>query len=764
LGVFGDLDGFHAELLSTYNVTMPDFCPDGKFYRAGERQHAWAIGTVLTVQSKSYVTVFYGSWSDSSGARRWNSYETSSLSARCAAQIKRDIKEHKEKIENERESEARRTANQFNPIFESATSGDLHPYMASKGLDSNYVAKVLGAGELIVPMYLDDKFRSVQVIKKESGEFIKRFPSGTGKKGSYCLVGGGDGNAIFISEGFATACSVFECMPEYRSYCAFDCGNLIHVAAYLREKNPDTPIVICADHDASNAGLKAASACVQKIKNLSFVIPPEEGNDFNDMFTKLGPARVTMILTKHLNGDHKWPTAASGFIRTVISQHGEKKTKMFVEMYEWFAAKSGLVYARDSRTFYAYVKTHYKPISDEEIRSVCEYSLGMPARGHDREEFLKICRTRSIVSVDDFFKEPDRVEFVNFKNGVIDLKSGLLVPHDKRYRFRYEIDNDIDMKMKTPTWNHFLKLITKDRQHLIDNIEEFIGFALSGEGYFRFNVPLILDGAGSNGKSTLIQSIMMLLGQKNTSSVSLSALSTNRFLSHELAQSMINVSEEEPKTVFSESGAFKRLTGNSAQFAEEKGKPGYSFVNKSKIIISYNEVPFLGDESTGMLRRLLIIPCEQNFDAHPELKIENVLEKLKAEAPGILAKCLAAYLRLSKRGHFVFSEETKARIDEMRRESNPVRDWILDMVELKNNDDIFTTTEDLWSSFEEFVGKSTRYSKVGFMKKMLNVCRALDDTGYKYRTEVARIPTHGTAKIKRIVKGVALRSSEVYQA
>lgn len=754
MGVFGDLDGFHAELLSTYNVTIPDFCPDGKFYRAGERQHAWAIGTILTVQSKSYVTVFYGSWADSSGARRWNSYETSSLSARCAAQIKRDIKEHKEKIENERESEARRTANQFNPIFESATSADLHPYMASKGLDSNYVAKVLGAGELIVPMYLDDKFRSVQIIKKENGEFTKRFPSGTGKKGSYCLVGGGEGNAIFISEGFATACSVYEAMPEYKSYCAFDCGNLLPVAKYLRSRNPDTPIVICADNDASEAGIKAAKLAVNSIDGLSYVKPEAVGTDFNDLYTAKGPNEVTRILTSHLAGDHKWPTRHDGFVTWTLTG---KMIKHFDHMYEYYAHKTGLIYARESKSFYAYHGTHYKMLTDDDIRSVCEHLLGIQARSNDREEFLKLCRAKAITGLDDFFDDSSPVRYVNFKNGVIDLSTGKLIPHDKRFRFRHEINCDIDMNMRTPTWDKFMDLITLGRKHLIENIEEFIGFALSGEGYYRFNTALILDGSGSNGKSTLLTAIRNLLGSKNVSAVSLSALGSNRFLSHQMANSQLNISEEEPKTVFSETGAFKKLTGNSVQFAEDKGKSGYSFINKSKVLISYNEVPFLGDESSGMLRRLLIIPCEQNFDANPSLKVENILEKILIESPGIAAKCLHAYTRLSARGKFNVSNETSAKVDSMRRDSNPVRDWALDMVDFSNADS-WTQTDDLWREFEDFIGKGTRFTKIGFVKKLIQVCKIIGDEKRQYAVSVQRVAVGGSLKPRRGVSGISIKT------
>lgn len=758
MGVF-DLSGFHSEIASRYGVAMPDFCPDGKFYRAGRDQHAWAIGTILTVQNKIYATVFYGSWSSGDGTQRWNSYTESSLSARSLAQIKRDIKAHQKKIDLERERVAEETANRYEPVFAMASIGDVHPYMVSKGLGSNYVAKVLGAGELAIPMRLNGKFRSVQLITRAGAGFDKKFPFGTGKRGASCLVGDGPGHTIFISEGFATACSVYEAMPDYKSYCAFDCGNLLSVAQVIRKDNPESPIIVCADNDASRAGVKAAQTCVNKVSNLSYVMPKQLGQDFNDVYVSEGAHKLTDILTQHLSGAHKWPSLDDGFITKVIADSGKEKIiKHFDQMYEYFAAQCGLIYARELKAFYAYNQTYYAPLSDDDVRSACERLLGVQARGFDREEFLKLCRARAIRDFDDFFKDSMSINFVNLKNGVIDLKSGRLLPHDKRYKFRYQIDNEIDMNMKCPTWEQFIGVVTKNRQHLADNIEEFIGFILSGESYFRFNSALILDGAGSNGKSTLIEAIMHIVGVRNLSAAPLHQMSGNRFLTHKLATSLVNVSEEEPKTVFSESGIFKKLTGNSTQFAEDKGKTGYSFINKSKILISYNEMPFLGDESTGMLRRLLVIPCEENLDVNPGLKIKNVMAKLRVEIPGIIARCLRAYVRLSDRGYFNISQETKARVDQMRRESNPVRDWALDMIRVKPGSEV--RTEVLWESFEDYVGKNGRLGKIGFMKKLISVCRAINDTGSYVGTEVRRVNLNGVSKLRKALVGIELKEEK----
>ena len=66
----------------------------------------------------------------------------------------------------------------------------------------------------------------------------------------------------------------------------------------------------------------------------------------------------------------------------------------------------------------------------------------------DKDGLLKVCKANSgnilgtvrvlqallTVSIEDFDKDPD---LLNVKNGVIDLRSGLLIPHHPNQRFTY---------------------------------------------------------------------------------------------------------------------------------------------------------------------------------------------------------------------------------------------------------------------------------------------------------------------------------------
>ncbi len=103
-----------------------------------------------------------------------------------------------------------------------------------------------------------------------------------------------DGKDICISEGFATAYSVYQ-ITDLPSVMACDCNNLVDVGLKLRIEYPKSRIIICADNDAENnknTGLCAGRKLKDKIKNSLMLIPEigsnpkQESVDFNDIFER----------------------------------------------------------------------------------------------------------------------------------------------------------------------------------------------------------------------------------------------------------------------------------------------------------------------------------------------------------------------------------------------------------------------------------------------------------------------------------------------
>ena len=329
----------------------------------------------------------------------------------------------------------------------------------------------------------------------------------------------------------------------------------------------------------------------------------------------------------------------------------------------------------------------------------------------------------------DFINPNDKL---NMNNGILFTESMQLTKHNKKTFFTYRLTHDFSESMETPVFDKFLNLVATNDQTKALLIQEYIGYILSGCNYERFNKILILDGGGANGKTSLINLVQHLVGVENTSSESLVALGENRFAANSLVGKLVNFCAEEPKQAFAASGVLKKLTGNDQVMIEPKHKPSFQYINYAKFIISYNKMPFLPDTTSGMERRLMIIPCVTDLEKNPEIKIKDLQKSLAPEYGAIINKCLIAFKMVQARGDFTVVEAGKARYKELVLQSDPFLNFMhlhvavfaemseADQRELKKSP-LFEPTltgGDLWLAFQKFMGPSSKYKEHGFKTRV----------------------------------------------
>ena len=181
-------------------------------------------------------------------------------------------------------------------------ASDNHPYLLDKGIKSYGLRVYTGKKDiggvncnesLMIPIMQDGVIHSLQFI---SGSKEKRFlPSGR-KSGGYFLIGEFNPDSpLCMAEGYATATSIFMA-TGYPTVVAFDSGNLEKVAVLIRQKFPNTLLIICADDDyitPNNPGLTKATMSA-KIVGARLAIPDfgdlrsENDKDFNDLHKSQG--------------------------------------------------------------------------------------------------------------------------------------------------------------------------------------------------------------------------------------------------------------------------------------------------------------------------------------------------------------------------------------------------------------------------------------------------------------------------------------------
>lgn len=180
-------------------------------------------------------------------------------------------------------ADASRTAEKL--FNEAPIASHDHAYLMRKKVKP-YGIKQLN-GELLIPVYsIQGDMQSIQFIDVDGN---KKFLKGGKMSGGCHFIGEVSMDMpIYISEGYATAVSVYE-DTQCLSIVAFNAGNLINVAKDLRTQFPDIEIVIAGDCD--EVGKKYAEKASQAV-NGSVLIPsfgdnPDGHTDWNDYFNHL---------------------------------------------------------------------------------------------------------------------------------------------------------------------------------------------------------------------------------------------------------------------------------------------------------------------------------------------------------------------------------------------------------------------------------------------------------------------------------------------
>lgn len=171
-------------------------------------------------------------WSDSE-RKEWEE-----LRARKKAEAEAEKLALNERVSSEAMSE-----------FKTMRQATEHPYITHKGIQIPPKSRVDIDGNLVLPAI--DKDSRIWTLQRISPDGEKRFLYGGRKEGTFFPFGLRKSitpKNIFICEGVATGASIYEA-TDTPTICAWDAGNLIPVAKAMREKYPDTIIIIAADND-----------------------------------------------------------------------------------------------------------------------------------------------------------------------------------------------------------------------------------------------------------------------------------------------------------------------------------------------------------------------------------------------------------------------------------------------------------------------------------------------------------------------------------
>ena len=105
---------------------------------------------------------------------------------------------------------------------------------------------------------------------------------------------------------------------------------------------------------------------------------------------------------------------------------------------------------------------------------------------------------------------------LNVENGIVDLRTGQLRPHDPGSLFSKLVPARFDPDAACPTWERFLREIFDGNNELIGFVQRIAGYSMTGN--VKEQMLIFAYGTGANGKSSLLDVLRTLAGDYGVNS------------------------------------------------------------------------------------------------------------------------------------------------------------------------------------------------------------------------------------------------------
>lgn len=286
-------------------------------------------------------------------------------------------------------------------------------------------------------------------------------------------------------------------------------------------------------------------------------------------------------------------------------------------------------------------------------------------------------------------KQITNSKYIVFNNGVFNLETKELLDYSPEYIIKNKIPHNYNQAVYHELLDKTLNKIACNDKKLRATIEEMIGYTLLRRN--ELGKSFILTGNGSNGKSTLLDLIMELLGEDNVSSVSLKELN-DRFKTFQLDGKLANIGDDISNEYIQDNSTFKKLVTGEKVNVERKGRDPYDFKNYSKLIFSANELPRINDLSGGLKRRILFIPFNAVFSKKDPDYDPFIKDKITTpEALEYLLKiAIDGLYRILENNNITVSKASQEVWNEYEQINNPVVSFIEEnKIENESINDVF---------------------------------------------------------------------------
>jgi putative DNA primase/helicase len=317
---------------------------------------------------------------------------------------------------------------------------------------------------------------------------------------------------------------------------------------------------------------------------------------------------------------------------------------------------------------------------------------------------------------------------INVRNGTLRVRkdeagegdSIAFSQHNPDDRITKLIPVDYVPEASCPQYDAFLQDVQPE-ESMQRFLHQWIGISLTGD--ISQQRLCVFWGTGKNGKSVFIETAALIAGDYSDTVPIETFLADGRGRSAGQATPdlailpgvrLLRTSEPKRGAQFDE-GLIKMVTGGEPIMARNLNLPYFRFYPSFKLTISGNHRPRIGGTDEGIWRRMTLVPWRVTI---PEEKRDpNLVDKLRAEASGILNRYLDGLRDFLDRG-LMLPEEVTAATTEYRRDHDTLGRWLEECTEAKEG--VRTSHQAALALFNAWAGANglTSWKGKGFTNAM----------------------------------------------
>ena len=304
--------------------------------------------------------------------------------------------------------------------------------------------------------------------------------------------------------------------------------------------------------------------------------------------------------------------------------------------------------------------------------------------------------------------KPADGELVACRNGILNLATRELIPHDPRFFTTNCLPLDYDRKAPEPKrWIKFLEELwpadddgTWDAE-AEETLQEIFGYLLTSDT--RQQKLFLIKGPKRAGKGTLVFVLEQLLGQDNVTYQTLNSM-TGEFGRWPLIDKKLAVIADArlgSRNTSAVTETLLSISGGDPQTVNRKNQAFWTGRLQVRFLITTNVLPELRDASRTIASRFILLDLTESFYGREDVALKD---KLMPELPGILNWALDGLDRLRGRGHFrqpTSSKETLRLLEDLAAPVGAfVRDWC------ERGPELSVPTKALYRAYKTWAGES----------------------------------------------------------